>query len=177
MYRCEGTWVCMHACVACAAWVRGCLCGRTRCRQESPLLILGGPAGSGCGSVYVHVCMMCVHTRDHTCASLFTCVAGSTPGTRGCGSRCPPAPVPWLQPRRAVGEADRCAPRLRTHGPAWGAARRSPSAGGPGRCHQDPSLHRTCCGSVPRRSPWQLCCPSGLVSSAERSGSGRMGPP
>lgn len=42
-------------------------------------------------------------------------------------------------------------------------------------CHQDLSLHRTCCIRT-HCSPWRVCCPSGLVSSAEHSGLGRIGP-
>lgn len=37
-------------------------------------------------------------------------------------------------------------------------------------CHQDPSLHRTCCTSTVCCSPWCVCSPSGLVSSVEHSG-------
>lgn len=43
-------------------------------------------------------------------------------------------------------------------------------------CHQDLSLHRTCCVSTHCCSPWRVCCPSGLVSSAEHSSLGRIGP-
>lgn len=188
--------MCMCAVCTCA-----CVC---RVRRESvgvrvavcaaggspPLLILRGPAGSGCGSVCVHVCMTCVHTCACACAVCSRVSLAGLPAPIGAAATARQAAVPWRAAPQGGqgawrGSASPRAPGppqqgrvsgLLLHRPGWRAARGHP-AWGPGRCRQDPSLHRTCRVNASRCWPWRVCCPSGLVSPTEHSGSGRMGPP
>lgn len=188
--------MCMCAVCTCA-----CVC---RVRRESvgvrvaicaaggspPLLILRGPAGSGCGSVCVHVCMTCVHTFACACAVCSRVSLAGLPAPIGAAATARQAAVPWRAAPQGGqgawrGSASPRAPGppqqgrvsgLLLHRPGWRAARGHP-AWGPGRCRQDPSLHRTCRVNASRCWPWRVCCPWGLVSPAEHSGSGRMGPP